>query len=378
MKICICSTFFTGATLPLQKHLQERGNQVDFYLFAHQGATGLETLTLTEPVEGCAIIEVSKNNHIFNYLDIRSGLSVVPYYLVKNRKFLIGFVSYFKNICIIRHLIQRIEKEQYDLIYLIVNEEHDAILCRELKRRGLKNIIVAYHEVVKSHTQKETLKDCVEATVGLGYPVICYSNKTREQLYRLTGIENLHTIYFGPFETYRLFDTSQPMIKEKYILFIGGIQPYKGLPFLYNSIQEYGNRLDCKMVVAGCGYDSVLEEMKKDNRYMVINRFLSDIEFANLTLYASCIVCPYVSGSQSGITHTAMVYGTPVVATTVGAFPEFIEEGKNGFLVKYGDRQGLMDAIYQTLNSKMHETYIPTHLNWDNIAKQTENLKWQE
>jgi hypothetical protein len=35
-----------------------------------------------------------------------------------------------------------------------------------------------------------------------------------------------------------------------------------------------------------------------------------------------------LADTQSGITQTAMVYGVPVVATKIGAFPEFIEEGK--------------------------------------------------
>jgi glycosyltransferase involved in cell wall biosynthesis len=115
--------------------------------------------------------------------------------------------------------------------------------------------------------------------------------------------------------------------------------------------------------------------MKKDNRYIVINKFLSDEEVANLTRYASCVVCPYVSGSQSGITHTAMVYGTPVIATKVGAFPEFVEEGKNGDLIDYGDKEGLTRSIEKYINNEgVKQYYVPNKLRWDMIVNTLERM----
>ena len=128
-----------------------------------------------------------------------------------------------------------------------------------------------------------------------------------------------------------------------------------------------------RFVVAGKGYDSSIDQMKKDNRFILINRYLSDTEFANLTQFASCIVCPYVSGSQSGITQTAMAYGTPVVATKIGAFPEFIEEGKNGFLVDYGNKLQLAEAIKRVVVGKEYDdTFVPQQLKWDTITSEME------
>ena len=178
-----------------------------------------------------------------------------------------------------------------------------------------------------------------------------------------------------PFETYHLFDSIEPIIKNKYILFIGSILPYKGLSFFYETAHDYLLNSDYKFVVAGKGSDSSIDQMNKDNRFFLINRYLSDTEFANLTQFASCIVCPYVSGSQSGITQTAMTYGTPVVATKIGAFPEFIEEGKNGFLVDYGNKLQLAEAIKRVVVGKEYDdTFVPQQLKWDGIAQKTEAL----
>ena len=335
----------------------------------------METMVLDSPVHGSHIKKLRKDNKLYSYLKKEIDFNIVPYYRVHNRKYLIGYVPFFKNLYIIHKMIKEIEKGLYDIIYLIVNEENDSIVARELKRRGHKNVVIAYHEVVKSHTGKQKLKDVVNITSKLGYPLICYSEHTKKKLLEFVDNANIHVTYFGPFETYNLFDTSAPIIKEPYILFIGNIQPYKGLSFLYESIRDYGQNVNTKIVVAGRGYDSCLEEMKKDDRYIVINKYLSDTEFANFTRYASCIVCPYVSGSQSGITHTAMVYGTPVVVTKVGAFPEFVEEGKNGSLIDYGDKRNLVRSIEEYIyNGGGRQYYVPNKLKWDVIVKTLEMI----
>ena len=295
----------------------------------------------------------------------------VPYFFVKNRRYLIRYIPFIKNLYVLLRLIYILRKSEYDIVYIIVNEENDAIVCRLLKRIGFKNLIIAFHEVVKNHIGELSLKSVVNDTIDLGFPIICHSNHTRNVLLSLANgrlsSDMVKTIYFGPFETYKLFDTSVSMIKEKYILFIGNIQPYKGLSFMYDSIKQYGQSLDCKIVVAGKGYDACLDLMKNDTRYITINRFLTDDEFANLMKYASCVVCPYVAGSQSGITHTAMIYNTPIVATSVGAFPEFIESGKNGCIVEKGDSKSLMKAINSILQEGKKK-YIPQILEWDNIV----------
>lgn len=376
MKIAFISTFFTGATLPLMKHLADKGHTTDLFLLCKQGLKGLETFPFDEPVFGNRISQIRQENQIYNYLNFeRSKIYLTPYFIVRNRKYLVGFIPYFKNKLIFHQMITNILKEKYDAIYIIVNEEHDAIICKSLKKRGCKNVVVAYHEVVINHVETPELKYAVRKTMNLGYPLLVYSQNTKKRLEKLSGNSNIHVCYFGPFETYHLFDSKEPIIKDKYILFIGSILPYKGLSFFYETVHEYLLTSGYKFVVAGKGYDSSIDQMKKDKNFILINRYLSDSEFANLTQFASCIVCPYVSGSQSGITQTAMVYGTPVVATKIGAFPEFIEEGKNGFLVDYGNKMQLADAIKRVVDEKEYDDmFVPQQLNWDGIVSEMETF----
>lgn len=364
-----------GATLPFMQHLQKKGHKCNLYLFANQGRGGEETLKFDVPVNGYRIKKLKKNNNIFNYLSKQIDIFIVPYFFVKNRRYLIGYIPFLKNLTIILGLIYILRKRKYDLIYIIVHEENEAIVCRILKILGFNNIIIAYHEVVNNHIGIPSLKCVVKDTIDCGFPIICHSNHTRNVLLSLTNgrlaSDMVKTIYFGPFETYKQYDTSVSIVNGKYILFIGNILPYKGLSFMYDSINKYGQSIDCKIVVAGKGYDPCLELIRNDTRYVLINRFLTDEEFANLMKYASCVVCPYIAGSQSGITHTAMIYETPIVATSVGAFSEFIENGANGYVVDKGDGIGLVKAIKSVLQEGKN-IYIPQKVEWDNIVSSFE------
>lgn len=336
----------------------------------------METLSFDKPCQGSTIQRILKSNSIYNYLDKSINLFIVPFYEIKNRKYLVGFLPWFKDLYIVWKLIMKIKKADYDAIYVNVNEELDGLLLKLLKWLKFKNIIIAYHEVVECHTDSPRLKQVVKDTVGLGFPIVTYSQHTRQQLKELTDNKyNIHTIYFGPFETFRLFNTDTPIVKDPYILFIGSILPYKGLDFLYNTVSKELPSLQYRVVVAGRGKDPVLEKMVDDKKFFLINRYLSDEEFANLTRHARCVICPYKAGSQSGVTHVSMVYGTPVIATHAGAFEEYIEEGKNGWIVNYGDTKHLAELIKKvTRTDHDHFFFVPSHLNWGNIAKQVEDL----
>jgi glycosyltransferase involved in cell wall biosynthesis len=47
----------------------------------------------------------------------------------------------------------------------------------------------------------------------------------------------------------------------------------------------------------------------------------------------------------------AMTAHLPIVATRVGAIPDFVEEGKNGWMVEPGDTRGLANALLQLLKN---------------------------
>lgn len=368
MNICFISTFFEGATIPFAKHLHDLGNKVSMFFLAREGETEAENLSFGKEVGGYGITALSEENSMYKYIDKAVSINVAPYRLCGKRS-LKGLIGYLKNEVVLRKITEKLLSEKYDVIYINVNEEWDSRLCSILKRKRFRNVVIAYHEILRNHVSDRRLKNVVVKTMNLGFPIITYSENTARTLRKECPNIDVKTIYFGPFETYSLFDVSVPIINEQYSLFIGIIQPYKGLGFLYDAIIKNPELIKNKIVIAGAGDDSVLEKIKHDNRFILINRFLKDEEFANLVKYASCVICPYVNGSQSGITHTAMMFGTPVIATKVGAFEEFIEQGENGMLVDYGDTRVLAECISYYENEHNANFFVPEKLKWKNIAK---------
>lgn len=374
MKIAIITPYFSGATIPLAHHLNQRGHKVDYFLLARQGGVEVETFYFDEPVKGGHIKKQSKTNAIYKYLDKSVDIFEVPYYLVRNRKYLVGWLPWFRNVLIMRKLVKWIVDSNYDLVYIIVHEEWTELICKWLHKKKISNLVIAYHEILESHEEKNCLRKFVKDTVCLPYPKVVYSDKSKADLAQFIQRRDIHTIYFGPFETYKIFDIGKPIIDGDYLLFFGRILPYKGLNFLYEAIKSYTGPVPLKVVVAGDGKDPVVKDMKQDKHFVVLDRYVPNSELVNLITYSRGVICPYVSGSQSGITHTAMVFGIPVIATRVAAFPEFIEDGVNGILIDYGNLEQLTTAMERLISGEMKSIKIPCHLQWDKIISHFESL----
>jgi glycosyltransferase involved in cell wall biosynthesis len=78
----------------------------------------------------------------------------------------------------------------------------------------------------------------------------------------------------------------------------------------------------------------------------------------------------------------AMACGTAVIATTAGAFPEFIEDGRTGMLVPPGDAGALANAIKSLLRDPQRcarmgaaaSEHIRGNFTWRRTAKLTETV----
>lgn len=140
-----------------------------------------------------------------------------------------------------------------------------------------------------------------------------------------------------------LFD---PKIGEKTILFFGRIESYKGLNNLLEIVKKSNEEnIDYKFLIAGKGNIDNMEEFKKYKNVEIINRFIDDDEVEKLFEQATFTILPYDSATQSGVTILSYSYATPVIAYDVGSLVEYIEDGKNGFLVEYKNNEEVLKIL---------------------------------
>lgn len=140
---------------------------------------------------------------------------------------------------------------------------------------------------------------------------------------------------------------------EQYLLFFGRISPYKGIDELLLAFSEILKQApNTKLVVAGRGIYSyqIPKDLQNSPSLILLNRFIHENEIKSLFNQADVLICPYRDATQSGVLMTARVFNIPVIVSNVGALPEYVQDGKNGYIYNINDEKGLENSILKFLN----------------------------
>jgi len=144
------------------------------------------------------------------------------------------------------------------------------------------------------------------------------------------------------------------------VLFVGGLEPRKGLEYLIRAMEKVTHVVpDVRLVtVAKTGfrgidqwltYRTLAEELGILDR---IEYHESVDESTLLQFYADCdlLVLPSKTEGWGLSLMEAMVCRKPVVASRAGGIPELVRDGIDGILVDPGDVRWLAEAIVSLLN----------------------------
>lgn len=392
MKLAIITHGFTGSTLPLIKALVNRGIKVDLYITERSAVMGCrEAFNIgPAPLKRNSITEVDHQYwpDIQNYMESEDfrlfGVRLIrPFNRIPILRNIVGVLRDFY----MRKAIRQINDKNYDYVYIIAQYWDDDFL-KMLKVIDCPKAI-ALHEVVnhnrKNYKQTPNLiKHCFDGRIKI---VVFSENSYFDLLqYKEANDAYVHIIPFGIFETFSLCGNEINMnLPEQYILFYGAIKPYKGLDILFNAISLIPpeEMKGVKILVAGAGDDSYIENIKSDERFVLIHRYLLNDEIPYLIRKSMAVVCPYHSISQSGIPQTVYSFTKPLIASDLPAFRDVIDDGINGFLFKKDNPQDLAKKIRIIIDnpvilaslcngvanfSKTHYKY-----SWTNIADEFMN-----
>lgn len=176
---------------------------------------------------------------------------------------------------------------------------------------------------------------------------------------------------------------------EKMVLFVGRIEPLKGIDSLIKAISLI-KRDDfplCLVVIGGepsVKKSELSKEMErliqKRNEYGVgdVVTFLGKRDQDTLPYYysaAEAVVVPSHYESFGMVALEAMACGTPVIASNVGGLAFLVQDGVNGFSIPVGDSELMAKQLNILLTDKllnkemgMKASKIAKEYSWDKIA----------
>ena len=131
--------------------------------------------------------------------------------------------------------------------------------------------------------------------------------------------------------------------EERVILYVGRIEPLKGIDILLRAVPmlEYGQDLRVLVVGGNPGNDAELDRLKSLTSELGIGdtvTFTGSVPQSTLPTYysaADVFVLPSHSESFGLAPLEAMACGTPVVVSRVGGMKTFVNSGENGYLVPW-------------------------------------------
>jgi D-inositol-3-phosphate glycosyltransferase len=171
---------------------------------------------------------------------------------------------------------------------------------------------------------------------------------------------------------------------NKTVLYVGRIEPLKGLSQLIKAMAQLPNINGTKLLILGGDEQSrhEIDHLRKLVRRLKLTdsvNFWGIVEHERLPyFYSAADVCVMPSYYESFglVALESIACGTPVVATNVGDLKSIIRPGENGYVVPDNDPRHLADKIALVLSRPASETgsapairQSVTKFSWANVAR---------
>ncbi|MEA3377743.1 MAG: glycosyltransferase [Chloroflexota bacterium] len=242
--------------------------------------------------------------------------------------------------------------------------------------------------------------------VDFAHALIASTPAEEEQLTQLYGTDpsRIHVISPGV-DTDRFHPTPAAHAKERIgirrdcriILFVGRIEPLKGIDHLLRAIARVVDRLPelrgglCVPIIGGEPHrideDEEMVRLQELRRRLGIGdvvTFLGSKNQDTLQYYysaAEMVVMPSDYESFGMVALEAMACGTPVIASDVGGLAFLVKDGQTGYRVPAGDTEALADTIAHLLTDELSRRRIGQRAAcwaesyaWENVAEQIESV----
>ena len=192
---------------------------------------------------------------------------------------------------------------------------------------------------------------------------------------------HVHVIPHGAFTHFAELEDPAPLPPElaatdtPVVLSFGLLRPYKGIDVLLDAWRGIDG---AELWVVGLPkMDIAPLRAAAPPNVRFVPRFVADRELPAFFRRADLVVLPYREIDQSGVLFTALAFGTPLLLSAVGGFPEVAASGA-AELVPPGDAAALHDALRRLLGDPAARERLAAAAreaatgpySWDAIAAQ--------
>lgn len=187
--------------------------------------------------------------------------------------------------------------------------------------------------------------------------LLVWGNYTKELLQNQFSIfeKKIEVVPYGGHEIFQKWGVDDFTESENVVLFFGQIHGHKGLDYLIKAEPIIRSEVpDLEIIIVGKGRlpSKLIDNKTQSKVFKIYNYFVPYPHLIELLKKSSLVVFPYMEATQSGGMFMAFAFKKAIVATKVGNFPEYIDNGKNGLIVPPNNPKALADAIVYLLKNE--------------------------
>ena len=161
--------------------------------------------------------------------------------------------------------------------------------------------------------------------------------------------QRMKVLYLPQMPEMEFMELKQEHIPIEYdYIFYGRIEEYKGLELFIEAFDQIADKKTLLIVGMGRDEKNIKEKIADNPRIKFLNQYAENQDLAKYIMMSKCVVLPYKSATGSQTIAIANYYGRMVLATKVGCFPEYIQEGENGFFIENYTVEAMKAALKKT------------------------------
>lgn len=378
MKIAyISSGFLADCDLPLLNAMQEKGQDVYYFLFMSDSSKQATLINVKHLHKDGALYPANSYPELAN----------LAVYLPLSHIYVINMPTPHdwakSSIHAIWKAYRFIQNSNFDIIHLtwpLTYGQFPLYLSRQ-------KMVLTMHDPIP-HSSNMDFMNRFNRWIAfkLIKNFIVLSQSLRNGFINTYKLHNKN-VFVSRLGTYDVLLNAKPKeieTSKNYILYFGSINPHKGIKYLCEAMYLIREQVpDLQLIIAGRGnFDFNIEEYQKKLNIKIINRFVTDEELVYLIRKSRFVVCPYIDATQSGVVMSAFALNKPVVATNVGALPEMIENRRHGLLVPPKNSKEIAHAIIEMcqediltkMSKNIQEDFGEGKNSWQKIAEETINI----